>query len=149
MCWRWTSEVVGEHSLRRFLEKPHESDDVARLHISDIRALFVKVLPMFRTYLEIAADRRGNPPEVTEADLFAILDYVICGFLAVICKANQCEQELTDGVRGLLKSVEAHGDRRLADVANYLSRGVPAIGLPKNRISRLRHIYDLLRHAGA
>lgn len=147
MCWRWTSEIVGKYSLRRFLEEPYESDDVSRLHISNIRALFVKILPIFRTYLEMAVDRRRNPPKVTEDDLFAILDFVICGFLAVICKANQCDQELLDGVRGLLKVVEAHGDKRLVDVADYLSRGIPTIGLPEFHTSRVTHIYDLLHQA--
>jgi len=144
MCWRWTSEVVGKYSLLRFLEDDSESDDISDLPISDIRSLLVKILPLFRAYLATAASRGGDPPRVTEAELFAIVEYLVSGFLAVICKANQCEQELIDGARELLNFVGAHADKRHADVAKYLSQGLPAIGLPKFRTERSVHIYDLL-----
>lgn len=147
MCWRWTSCAAGESTLRRFLDGPDDYDIVSGLHVLHIRALFAKVLPIFRKYLETAAGRRGSPPVVTEADLLAILDYMIDGFLAVICKANQCEQDVIDPLRDLLRFVVVHGDRRIANVANYLRQGLPAISLPKFRSSRAVHIDHLLRGA--
>ena len=84
---------------------------------------------------------------VSEADLFAIIDYVICGFLAVLCRANLSGDNLVDGVRELLRLVAAYGDRRCADVANYLDAGLPTIGLPEFNIVRWTHIDDLLHRA--
>lgn len=146
MCWKSISEIIGD-SLSRFLEEDWQVEDVAFLHISDIRTMFERVLPIYRDYLVIAAHRRGNPPEISEAELVAIIDYVICGFLAVICKANQCRDDLIDGVRELLRLVATYGDRRCADVANYLNAGLPTIGLSQFSSSRWIHIYKLLRHA--
>jgi hypothetical protein len=147
MCWRWTSCAAGESSLRRFLHGSYGYSVVSDLPVLEIRALFAGVLPIFRKYLETAAGRRGSPPVVTEADLLAILDYMIDGFLAVICTANQCEQDVIDPLRDLLQFVVAHGHRRISNVANYLRQGLPAISLPRLRLSRAVHIDHLLRDA--
>jgi hypothetical protein len=138
---------VGEYSLHQFLSEDCEGYDVSHLHISDVKTMFERVLPIYREYLVTAASRRGNPPKSSEAELFAIIDYVICGYLAVICKADQCETGLVDGVRELLRHIATHGDRGCADVANYLDAGLPTIGLPTFSVARQLRIYYLLQNA--
>jgi hypothetical protein len=107
--------------------------------------MFERVLPIFRDYLVEAAYRRGDPPKTSEAEMFAIIDYAICGFLAVIYRANMSSNDIVGSVRELLRQVARYGDRRCADVANYIDAGLPTICLPEFDIERRVHIYDLLR----
>ena len=145
MCWRWISDIVGKYRLAEFLTSDN-FDDVTAVHISEIKSLFERMLPIFHDYLVKAAERR-SPPNTSEADLFSIIDYVIKGFLAVICKAKQCDEALTDGVRQLLNVVVRYGDTQCAKVAEYLDAGLPLIGLPMYDTSRIIHIYRILRGA--
>ena len=141
---RWTFGIIGEHLISHHLNAEDDSSDVADLHSPELKVLFERLLPMYLDYLSSAVSRRATPPRVTKHDLFAILDHVICSFLAVLVKTKQCEENLVDGVRNLLNTAAFYGDKRVADAANYLADGLPTIGLPSFNVSRGVHLYRLL-----
>lgn len=145
MCWGWSAEIIGKYRLSRYLNDGGIDEDMSCLYLSDIKLLFERILPIYIDYLAVASHRGKHAPKISEVDLVAILDYVICGFLAVMYKSDQCESHLIEGVRELLKTVANYGDRRCADVADYLDAGLPTIGLPSFKVSRGMRVYELLR----
>ena len=144
MCWRWVEDIVGQYSLRKLIAGEVPSKGVDPVVVPAIASLFSRILPTLQFYFSEAASRRSIPSRNSQEELFSIVDYIICGFLALVHRERLDTDEIVGGVRDLLGQVGKRSNESGTAVAEYLSSSLPAIGLPELAVERMLRIHALL-----
>lgn len=128
MSWRWAEELLGgEYKVQCYLQGTLDEPGVAAIRQVRVAELLRQLLPIFAMMFDVAGGRRKRGNQHSKAELLAIIDYLVCGFLSVTDRDGVNDPSLVNDIRALLARFKGLEDRHLSDAAIHLDRQLPLI----------------------